>query len=138
MSLITNIVNFLSADIRTTVITLIIGFVVYKLSKFYVKVWNLPPGPLPLPFIGNILLFKSKDHWDTVFRKVNKKYGPIFTFWMGSNPFVIISDAEIARGAFRKNEFAGRTESFFGNLQSNFFKKNNVKSEFNTKVEYVP
>ena len=118
MSLITNIVNFLTADISTTAITLIIGFVVYKLSKFYVRVWSLPPGPFPLPFIGNILLFKSKDHWDTVFKKVNKKYGPIFTFWMGSNPFIIISDAEIAREAFRKNEFAGRTESYFGKLAS--------------------
>jgi hypothetical protein len=33
---------------------------------------------------------------------------------MGNNPFVFITDADIAREAFRKNDFAGRPESFFG------------------------
>ena len=116
MSLITNIVNFLTADISTTAITLIIGFVVYKLSKFYVRVWSLPPGPFPLPFVGNLLLFKTKDHWDTVMRKVCKRYGPVSTFWMGTVQMIIISDADIAREAYRKNEFAGRPQSYFGRL----------------------
>ena len=116
MSLITNIVNFLTADIRTTAITLIIGFVVYKLSKFYVKVWSLPPGPFPLPLVGNLLLFKSKDHWDNVIRRVCKRYGPVSTFWMGHNSIILISDADIAREAYRKNDFAGRPDSYFGKL----------------------
>ena len=45
---------FLS-DVQTTFISLVVGFIVYRLARFYVKVFSLPPGPLPLPFFGNIL-----------------------------------------------------------------------------------
>ena len=44
----------------------------------------------------------------------SKKYGPVFTFWLGPKPFVFIFDIDIGRETFRKNEFTGRPDSYFG------------------------
>ena len=39
-----------------------------------------------------------------------KEYGPIYTFWVGSKPFIIISDLKTANEAFivKRNAIAGR------------------------------
>ncbi|CAG2102532.1 unnamed protein product [Medioppia subpectinata] len=76
---------------------------------------KLPPGPHPIP----LLVFKCKDHWDVVFRRMAKKYGPVFTIWLGPKPQVMITDIDLAREAFRKNDMAGRPESYFGSQLSN-------------------
>jgi hypothetical protein len=52
---ITNIFNFITSDIRATILSVILGLIVYYLAKFYLKVLSLPSGPIPLPIIGNIL-----------------------------------------------------------------------------------
>ena len=41
-----------------------------------------------------------------------KVYGPIYTFWLGTQPNVMIHDLEIAKEAFldKKNEIAGRPD----------------------------
>ncbi|CAG2108040.1 unnamed protein product, partial [Medioppia subpectinata] len=88
-------------------------------SRFYHLRSKLPPGPHPLPLIGNILLFKRKDHWDVVFRELAKQYGPVFTFWFFNRPQVVVTDVEMARETFKKNDFAGRDMSYIAHLLSN-------------------
>ena len=46
------------------------------------------------------------------FLNLSKIHGPIYTFWLGPQPLVIIDDLEIAKEAFleKKNELAGRPE----------------------------
>ncbi|CAG2103733.1 unnamed protein product [Medioppia subpectinata] len=88
-------------------------------SRFYHLRSKLPPGPHPLPLVGNILLFKRKDHWDVVFRELAKQYGPVFTFWFFNRPQVVVTDIVMAREAFRKNDFAGRDLSYIASMFAN-------------------
>ena len=55
-------------------------------------------------------MIRWKKNFFIEFLNVSKTHGPIFTFWMGSKPEVIITDLNIAKEAYleKKNEFAGR------------------------------
>ena len=79
----------------------------------------MPPGPFPLPIIGNILqIDDTKPH--ITFSKLSKKYGKIFTVKLGVQRIVVICGAELARCAFLKNSaaFAGRPPSYAGSVFS--------------------
>ncbi|KAI4612003.1 hypothetical protein J4E80_007455 [Alternaria sp. BMP 0032] len=61
-----------------------------------VWVWlRMPPGPTPLPFLGNKLQLPNSKPW-IEFQRWSKIYGPIFTIWIGRKPTVVISDPNIA------------------------------------------
>ena len=52
-----------------------------------------PPGPLPLPIIGNTYLLPENKPW-IYFESVAKAYkSPVIAFWIGRNPTVWINDA---------------------------------------------
>ncbi|XP_027698516.1 cytochrome P450 2C23-like [Vombatus ursinus] len=50
---------------------------------------KLPPGPAPLPLIGNMLQLDMKD-FSTSLCKLSEKYGPVITAYVGSQPVVIL------------------------------------------------
>ncbi|KAJ4374797.1 hypothetical protein N0V83_001873 [Neocucurbitaria cava] len=61
-----------------------------------VWVWlRMPPGPTPLPFVGNKFGLPKSQPW-IQFQKWSKIYGPIFTIWIGRKPTIVISDPNIA------------------------------------------
>lgn len=64
------------------------------LRDFWVWV-RMPPGPTPLPFVGNKFQLPKAQPW-IQFQKWSKQYGPIFTIWIGRKPTVIISDPVVA------------------------------------------
>ena len=58
--------------------------------------WSrLPRGPLPLPFVGNKFNIPKAKPW-LQFEQWSKKYGPIFTIWIGRKPTLVLSDPQIA------------------------------------------
>lgn len=57
--------------------------------------YRMPPGPTPLPFIGNKLQLPTSKPW-MQFQEWSKTYGPIFTIWIGRKPTIILSDPNIA------------------------------------------
>ena len=63
----------------------------------YVRMLNLwrkmPPGPFPLPIIGNTFSLPDKKPW-MYFEKLSQYYNaPLITFWIGRNPTVWLNDA---------------------------------------------
>jgi len=70
---------------------------------------RLPPGPRPLPFIGNKLSIPRRQPW-LQFEEWSKQYGPIFTLWIGRKPTLIISDPQVAADLMEKrsNKYSSR------------------------------
>eukprot|EP00079_Xenopus_tropicalis_P029601 XP_012825132.1 PREDICTED: cytochrome P450, family 2, subfamily C, polypeptide 8, gene 2 isoform X2 [Xenopus tropicalis] len=69
---------------------------------------QLPPGPYPLPLLGNVLqgitvLYDS-------YRKLSEQYGPVFTVWLGSTPMVVLCGYEVLKDALinHSQEFGAR------------------------------
>jgi cytochrome P450 len=56
---------------------------------------RMPPGPMPLPFLGNKFQLPKSKPW-IQFQEWSKVYGPIFTIWIGRKPTIVISDPNIA------------------------------------------
>ncbi|KAI8939181.1 hypothetical protein NX059_005013 [Plenodomus lindquistii] len=69
----------------------------------------MPPGPTPLPFVGNRFDLPKSKPW-IQFQKWSKTYGPIFTVWIGRKPTVVISDPNIAVELLEKrsNKYSSR------------------------------
>ncbi|KAK6754913.1 hypothetical protein RB195_013721 [Necator americanus] len=82
----------------------------YFIYHFYWKRRNLPPGPTPLPFIGNLLTIRLNDPGYGAYEIWRKQYGPIYTVWIASLPLVIISDYGTLKETFVKDgdAFAGK------------------------------
>lgn len=77
--------------------------------KFYVNRRNYPAGPFPLPILGNILMFRGvKKHVHHIFEDIGAKYGGIFTFYMGNEPQVIVTDPHLGLEILKRHQFAGR------------------------------
>ncbi|XP_028637510.1 cytochrome P450 2C12, female-specific-like isoform X2 [Grammomys surdaster] len=50
---------------------------------------KLPPGPTPLPIIGNFLQIDLNDTSQSL-AHFSKTYGPVFTVYFGSQPTVVL------------------------------------------------
>ncbi|XP_009295398.3 cytochrome P450 2J4 isoform X1 [Danio rerio] len=60
---------------------------------------NMPPGPFPLPFVGNVLSIGFGDPME-VFPKVAEKYGDVCTFYIGTKPCILMTGYEVFKEAF--------------------------------------
>ncbi|GER31268.1 cytochrome P450 [Striga asiatica] len=65
---------------------------------------NYPPGPFPLPIIGNILLLGPKPHQSLA--KLSREYGPVMFLKLGIITTVVISSPEAARSVLQKHDLA--------------------------------
>ncbi|XP_040848360.1 cytochrome P450 2C14-like isoform X1 [Ochotona curzoniae] len=70
---------------------------------------KLPPGPTPLPILGNLLQLDFKDINKSL-TKLSKVYGPVFTVYLGMTPTVVIHSYEAVKEALIDlgEEFSGR------------------------------
>ncbi|XP_006527235.1 cytochrome P450 2C54 isoform X1 [Mus musculus] len=70
---------------------------------------KLPPGPTPLPIIGNILQIDVKDICQS-FTNLSRVYGPVYTLYLGRKPTVVLHGYEAVKEALvdHGDVFAGR------------------------------
>uniref|UniRef100_A0A914X9R1 Cytochrome P450 n=1 Tax=Plectus sambesii TaxID=2011161 RepID=A0A914X9R1_9BILA len=84
------------------------AYLIYYLYNFYRKVAKYPPGPTPLPIIGNlhqleaINTHKQLERW-------SKVYGPVFTVFFPAPTVIITQLPEIKEALIKKGDlFADR------------------------------
>uniref|UniRef100_A0A8D2E081 unspecific monooxygenase n=1 Tax=Sciurus vulgaris TaxID=55149 RepID=A0A8D2E081_SCIVU len=70
---------------------------------------KLPPGPMPLPIIGNILQIDPKNISKSL-TSLSKIYGPVFTLYLGMKPTVVLHGYEAVKEALidHGEVFSGR------------------------------
>ncbi|KFO19004.1 cytochrome P450 2B4 [Fukomys damarensis] len=70
---------------------------------------HLPPGPRPLPFLGNLLQMNRKGLVKSILQ-LREKYGDVFTMYLGPRPVVMLCGTDTIREALvdQGETFAGR------------------------------
>ncbi|KAG4946377.1 hypothetical protein AAZX31_15G148500 [Glycine max] len=68
------------------------------------KLRNIPPGPPPLPIIGNLNLLEQPIH--RFFQRMSKQYGNVVSLWFGSRLAVVISSPTAYQECFTKHDVA--------------------------------
>ncbi|XP_053123281.1 cytochrome P450 2G1-like isoform X2 [Hemicordylus capensis] len=81
----------------------------FLLFSWKKKLRSLPPGPTPLPFVGNMLQVDVKELIKSL-RELSQTYGPMYTFHLGSRPCVVLSGYQVLKEALidKAEEFSGR------------------------------
>ncbi|XP_033763834.1 steroid 17-alpha-hydroxylase/17,20 lyase-like [Pecten maximus] len=93
------------------------GLTVYWLIKR--NKYKLPPGPTPIPLVGNYSLMMERGLQEECV-KLAEKYGPVFTIYMGPLRMVIVNTIEAATQVLvkAKADFADRMPTTFGDALS--------------------
>ncbi|KAA0706603.1 Cytochrome P450 2J5 [Triplophysa tibetana] len=84
-------------DVRGILIFLCVLLFVKHLRDVYLR--NLPPGPFPPPFIGNLLDVGFKDPLCS-FQRISEQYGEVCTVFFGRKPFIMLSGYKNFKEAF--------------------------------------
>ena len=80
------------------------------LLKYILHLWkcrNMPPGPIPLPLIGNLHMVSHKP-LHLVLTNLCEKYGNVFSINLAMMRFVIINDIDTTANTMTLKSFSGR------------------------------
>ncbi|XP_015680981.1 cytochrome P450 2F2-like [Protobothrops mucrosquamatus] len=93
-----------------TIILFILFLLIFWAFRFQQERVRFPLGPPPWFLLGNLLqkdvlpLYKN-------YQKLIKKYGPVFTIWLGPKPLVVVCGYDAVKDALviHSEEFGGRS-----------------------------
>jgi hypothetical protein len=91
------------------------------LLKNFITIYN-KLGPPPLPIVGNLLSLMDPPTWKTLLRW-RKKYGDLFTFWMGEHPIVTLNDYKTIYETFQKDGSTYENRTIFPEFDEVFRSK---------------
>ncbi|XP_066430606.1 cytochrome P450 2A4-like [Eleutherodactylus coqui] len=94
--------NELRMDLFQDLILIFVLFIsciiLYSSVKSFWSCRNLPPGPTPLPLLGNALDVGT-DAVNSLM-KLSEKYGDVFTVYLGSRPVVVVTGYKLVKEIF--------------------------------------
>ncbi|CAI4223281.1 unnamed protein product [Auanema sp. JU1783] len=79
------------------VLTILIIFI---FNEFFWKRRPYPPGPMPLPIVGNMNEIAKIEPGYDAFLKWRDIYGPVYTVWLGVEPVVVVADYPTIKDSF--------------------------------------
>ncbi|XP_033627066.1 steroid 17-alpha-hydroxylase/17,20 lyase-like isoform X1 [Asterias rubens] len=102
--------NFLNITTVLVGLTTLVAIALYRSTR---RPAGAPPGPTPMPILGNLTTFMSKRTLHDVFIDLRKKYGTVFSLKFASKNVVILNTIDVVKEAMVKQavEFAGRPKS---------------------------
>ncbi|CAK8569786.1 unnamed protein product [Lathyrus sativus] len=89
-------------------------FILFIIHKHKTRASSIPPGPTPLPLLGNLHQIDSSSPHLSLW-KLSKHYGPIMSLHFGNTPTLVISSSKMAKHVLKTHDlkFASRP-SFLG------------------------
>nr|ANW12210.1 geraniol 10-hydroxylase [Gentiana rigescens] len=101
---------FIAMDYLTIALGFLFALTLYQaLISFSRKSKNLPPGPAPLPFIGNLHLLGDQPHKSLA--KLAKKHGPIMGLQFGQVTTIVVTSSGMAKEVLQKQDLAFSSRS---------------------------
>ena len=101
------------ANIRILLILPIITYIILKIYKYTTCPYKLPPGPLKLPILGSAPFLIGDPR--KVFTDLYKKYGNMYTVYLGNTPIVVLNGYSTIKECFLKRggQFSARPDLFW-------------------------
>uniref|UniRef100_A0A4W6F617 Cytochrome P450 2K1-like n=1 Tax=Lates calcarifer TaxID=8187 RepID=A0A4W6F617_LATCA len=87
-----------SLSMLGALVVLLLIYLVFSSSLSFQNDGNEPPGPRPLPVLGNLLQLDLKRPYSTLL-KFSKKYGPVFTVYLGPKKVVVLAGYKTVKEA---------------------------------------
>ncbi|NP_001103192.1 cytochrome P450 2AA7 [Danio rerio] len=98
----------LKLDLASVGLTLFLGLiflVLFEIFRINSYKGRFPPGPTPLPFVGN-LPHSLKNPME--FIRSMPQYGEMTTMYLGRRPAIVLNTIQLAKEAFVQDAFSGR------------------------------
>ncbi|XP_075175298.1 cytochrome P450 2K4-like [Anomaloglossus baeobatrachus] len=106
------ITYFLARTDLLVFFSICIALVIYWINGIKKSTAKMPPGPMPLPVIGNLNLVDLKRPYESLMQ-LSEKYGEIFTLHFGPKRMVILAGYKVIKEALvtRADDFGERASS---------------------------
>ncbi|XP_071982041.1 cytochrome P450 2A5-like [Engystomops pustulosus] len=100
---------YVSDDVTLLLTAALSCLFIFISFKHFWRERTLPPGPTPLPILGNVLQLSQGDIVKTLL-KLSEKYGDVFTIYLGSRPVVVVTGYKAMKEIYvdRGDDFLAR------------------------------